>query len=188
MKSICVMKHQVVHTGIQNSHIGKELSNEMPCQERFNCSYHTIIKEKRGKKTPTRLQEQAVFISQQLHSSKATSALNKLLLALIGTLDGGSVWMSWDLNGCWGQTPSHSSAGRWVQRGKVQAAAPACAWQQPQPWQLSWLLQKNTLRYEESKCMHSHADIRWRIPAKILSVISNFEVCRDTYSLGIASV
>lgn len=75
-----------------------------------------------------------------------------------------------------------------LQRGKVQAAAPACAWQQPQPWQLYSLLQKNALRYEESKCMHSHADIRWGSPAKILSVISNFEVCRDTYSLGIASM
>lgn len=30
--------------------------------------------------------------------------------------------------------------------------------------------------------------IRWGTPAKILSVISNFEVCRDTYSLGIASM
>lgn len=129
MKSICVMKHQVVHTGIQNSHIGKELSNEMPCQERFNCSYHTIIEEKRGKKTPTRLQEQAVFISQQLHSSKAGSALNELLLALIGTLYGGSVWMSWGLNG------SHTSAGSWAAEGQgagsssclFLAAAPALA-------------------------------------------------------------
>lgn len=112
MKSICVMKHQVVHTGIQNSHIGKELSNEKPCQERFNCSYHTIIKEKRRrkKKTTRRLQEQAVLISQQLHSSEAASALNKLQFALIGTLDGGSVWMSWGLNGWQGQTCSHTSA------------------------------------------------------------------------------
>lgn len=75
-----------------------------------------------------------------------------------------------------------------LQRGKVQAAPPACAWQLPQPWQLSWLLQKNVLRCEESKCMHSRADIRWRTPARILSVISNFEVCRDTYCLDIASM
>lgn len=75
-----------------------------------------------------------------------------------------------------------------LQRGKVQAAPPACSWQLPQPWQLSWLQQKNVLRCEESKCMHSHADIRWETPARILSVISNFEVCRDTYSLDIASM
>lgn len=78
-----------------------------------------------------------------------------------------------------------------MQAGETQAAARtpcSAASSGPGPWHLSGLLQKNFLRYEESKCVHSHADIRWGTQARNLSVVSNFVVCRDTYSLGIASV
>lgn len=50
------------------------------------------VQYKKKRKRKKNLQEQAVFISQQLHNSKPTSVLNKLPLALIGTLADGSTW------------------------------------------------------------------------------------------------
>lgn len=75
-----------------------------------------------------------------------------------------------------------------LQRGKVQAAAPACAWQQPSPGSSPPFCKRMPSDMRKASACTATLIIRWGTPAKILSVISNFEVCRDTYSLGIASM
>lgn len=127
MKPICLMTYQEVHTGMQSSHTGKELSNEMQCQERFHCSYCTFEK-KREKKIHSRT---GCFHFPELHNSKSTSVLNKHRLALIGTLTGSSTCR----DGAW-----------WLQ-GQPCPKAPcdsgAAGGSSPGPWHLLELLQRN---------------------------------------------
>jgi len=90
-----------------------------------------------------------------------------------------------------GETQAGKMQAGEMQAGEMQAAAHtpcSVAGSGPGPWHCSGLLRKNLLRYEENKCVHSHAAIRWGTRARNVSVGSNFVVCRDTYSLGIASV